>query len=256
MPDDQATPSEGSGLTVDSFLGATDESEQPAAEVEEQSYEQTDEGTSEETSEESVEDQLRAQLEQANTNTADIQTKLDAMNRTFTQQHQEQAAQRKQEEVQAQQVDYSQYPEETRAAVQELDRRIDERAQQIVEAKFGSLNEQVQGLTEQQKQDINIATAIRNNPGVTKEAIMAMYSDSNLTTEDIIARAIAGKGAAKAATAKVKKDLTRKKGANTGAGKGGSPNGKDLPFVYDSKNPEHVAMGVPEIMRRSKGESG
>ena len=232
MPDDQAAPDQGSsGLSTEEFLAG----EQTQTPVEEQSNERTDEGTpADETSEESVEAQLRAQLATAQATNADTQTKLDELNRTFTQDRQAAAEQLRQEQAQPQQADYSQYPEESRAAMQELDRRIDERAQQIVEAKFGGLNEQVEGLTATQQKAVEMAAVRVAHPGVSEAEIEKVFNDPNISTREIIARSLAGSTAATTAAAKTKADLTRKAKANTGSGTGGTPTpGKIRP--YDSK---------------------
>lgn len=244
MPDDQVAPDVDEGLATDS----TSEVEQTEVEVEEQSDEQTDEHTSEETSEESELDQLRTQLEQSNTNNADMRTQLDALNRTFTQQRQEEAEQRRHEEPKE---DYTQFGDQGQA-VQALDERIASIVGKALSAQVQPLSEQLQDLTGAQKQKVNIAAAIARNPGVSEKAIMDMYNNPNMTTEDIIAQALSGKTAAKTATAQTKKNVERKQKANTGTQKGGSPKDKGLGWVYDSSNPEHVAMTASEIMQKSQ----
>jgi len=249
MPDDQANQDQGAPVSSpEAFMSATEAPEQVGAEVEEQSDVQTDESTSvEETTEESVEDQLRAQLATANATAADAQRRTDELNQSYTQAKQAEAEQRRQEE---QSTDYTQYPEESRSAMQELDRRIDERAQQIVESKFGNLNGQVEQLTESQQRAVEMAAIKVKYPGVSEAAIDEAFN-SSVSTREFIARGLSGNSAAAVATAKTKADLTRKKKANTGGGTGGTAQ-QGLGWVYDTKNPDHQKMTAMEIMRKSR----
>ena len=239
MPDDQAAPGVEDGFQTDS----TSVEEQPTTETEEQSYEQTDDSTSEEVSEESEEDQRMTQLEEDN---AALQSQVDEFNRTFTQQRQAEAEQRRQEE-QPPARDFKQYGDQA-PAVEELVKLIRE----VTQEEMNPVSSQLESLTSAQKQNVNIAAAIAKHPGVSEKAIKAMYDDENITTEDIIAQALAGKLKVKKPAVQTKKNAQRKKGANTGTQQGGTPKNKGLGWKYDEKNPEHVNMTGPEIMRKSR----
>jgi len=253
MPDDQATPDQGAPISSpEAFMSATEATEQVGEQVEEQSDVQTDESTSvEETPTESVEDQLRAQLATANAATADAQRRTDELNQSYTQAKQAEADQRRQQEAQAQEEAYTQYPEESRQAMQELDRRIKQLAKQQYEEQFGGLSGQVEQLTDAQQKAAEIAVVKAKYPGVSEAEVEKVFA-SAVSTREIIAQNLAGKGAAAVATAKTKADLTRKGKANTGGATGGTAQQGKLGWVYDTNNPDHQKMTALEIMRKSR----
>ena len=238
MSVDQVTPDQGSsGLTPDAFMNATEESEQPETQVEEQSIEQPGEETPAAEPEQSTPDQGNAALEAT---IADLRAKNDELNRTFTQDRQAAAERLRQEQAQ-QPPDYSQYPEEDRAAMQQLDRMIEAKLEQRV----GPLNQQMQGLTQDQRQQREIAQAKINHPGVDIDKAIELANDQGVSLIEIAARALSADKAASTATAKVKTDLARKSKANTGVGGGSSPApGKTQP--YDRER--DAGKTVPEIL--------